>query len=228
MGIFSKIRGKAEGAIDAAIDPARELEMAILELEDGRKKALAELISYKTTARQMEQELDRLRARATEWEARAMRAVKSGDDDAAKQALREQKSALIEIVKIERDRNEAAGYAVQLNRSRKEFETRLTMLKMRKHTLATQLAAARGKGGLLGSHDELWDRFKAAEDRIDQNSIDLEVDAALDARLLAAAGAPVAELTAGDPLAQLKAQMATTRAAAAAGPDVPAKPDGDA
>jgi phage shock protein A len=46
MGIFSKIKqgisSKANAALDKAIDPEKEVEMAILELEDGRKKALAE------------------------------------------------------------------------------------------------------------------------------------------------------------------------------------------
>ena len=45
MGIFSKIKGgissKANAALDKAIDPEKELDMAILELEEGRKKALA-------------------------------------------------------------------------------------------------------------------------------------------------------------------------------------------
>ena len=58
MGIFSRIKGgissKANAAVDKAIDPAKELDMAILELEDGRKKAIAELISYKTTAKQLD------------------------------------------------------------------------------------------------------------------------------------------------------------------------------
>ena len=55
MGIFSRIKGgissKANGALDRAIDPEKELDMAILELEEGRKKAMAELLSYKTTAK---------------------------------------------------------------------------------------------------------------------------------------------------------------------------------
>src|SRR4029079_8536642 len=58
MGIFSKIKGgissKANAALDKAINPEKELEMAIMELEEGRKKAMAELLSYKTTAKTLE------------------------------------------------------------------------------------------------------------------------------------------------------------------------------
>src|SRR5688572_9170458 len=113
MGIFSKIKNgvskKANAALDKAIDPAKELDMAILELEEQRKKALQELVSYKATAKQMEQEITKFKERAATWEKRAMLAVKAGDDETAKKALVEKKQCLIEVVKITRDRDEAAS-----------------------------------------------------------------------------------------------------------------------
>lgn len=233
MGIFSKIKNgissKANAALDKAIDPEKELEMAILELEDGRKKALQELITYKATAKQLDQDLEKYKAKATEWERRAMVAVRAGDDEAAKTALKEKKAAETEAVKIERDKHEAASYAIQLNKSRKEFEVKLQMLKLRKGTLATQIASARTAGGdAFGNDSSVWDRFKAAEDRIDSEAIESEVDlamrgedadvAAFDSKLIAAQKS--ANLLgdgggndAGDPLAQLKAKMAEQKAA---------------
>src|ERR1051326_3304937 len=107
MGIFSKIKNgissKANAALDKAIDPEKELEMAIMELEEGRKKALAELVSYKTTAKTMENDIEKYKAKVAEWEKRAMAAVKAGDDEMAKKALREKKAAETELAKIERD-----------------------------------------------------------------------------------------------------------------------------
>ncbi len=233
MGIFSRIKtgiaSKANAAIDKSIDPAKELDMAILELEEGRKKALAELVTYKATAKTLEADVDKHKARAAEWERRAMVAVKAGDDEAAKLALKEKKAAETEAQKIERDKHEAASYAIQLNKSRKEFETKLSMLKMRKGTLATQLAAARAPGGdAFGNDSSVWDRFAAAEDRIDSEAIQTEVDAAMrgediDAKQLegaidaaarkalgsGAAGADVHD----DALAALKAKVEEQRAA---------------
>src|ERR1700752_1860625 len=108
MGIFSRIKGgissRANSALDKAIDPEKELDMAIMELEEGRKKALQELISYKATAKQLDNAIEKYKAKATEWERRAMVAVKAGDDDAAKTALKEKKAAETELVKIERDK----------------------------------------------------------------------------------------------------------------------------
>jgi len=220
MGIFSKIKNgissKANAALDKAIDPEKELDMAIMELEEGRKKAMAELLSYKTTAKTLEQDLEKHRAKAAEWERRAMLAVKAGDDDAAKTALREKKAAEAEAAKIERDKHEAASYAIQLNKSRKEFETKLQMLKLRKGTLATQIAAARSAGGdAFGNNTDVWDKFQRAEERIDAEAIETEVDAAMrgeeaeaqlfDAKL--AALAPTVPDGPDDALAKLKAKM---------------------
>jgi phage shock protein A len=228
MGIFSRIKGgissKANAALDKAIDPAKELEMAILELDEGRKKALQELITYKATAKTLDADMEKYKAKAVEWERRAMNAVKVGDDEAAKIALKEKRTAEQEAAKIERDKHEAASYAIQLNKSRKEFETKLQILKLRKGTLATQIAAGRSAGGdAFGNDSSVWDKFQAAEDRIDAEAIETEVDAAMrgedadamafDAKLLAASqNTPL--LTSGDdPLAQLKAKMEADKAA---------------
>lgn len=249
MGIFSKIKSgissKANAAIDKAIDPEKELEMAILELEEGRKKALAELVSYKATAKLLDMDIEKQKSKAAEWEKRAMTALRAGDEGAAREALKQKKLCEAEAVKIERDKHEAAGYAIQLNKSRKEFETKLTMLKLRKGTLATQIASARSAGGNAFGHDDsVWDKFKAAEDRIDQEAIESEVDASMrgedaeaamfDSKLTAAtANAGLLGTGEGDdPLASLKDKMAADKAAkqkllAAAAP-APAKPDAKA
>lgn len=236
MGIFGKIKSgissKANAALDKAIDPEKELDMAILELEEGRKKAMQELVTYKATAKMLDNDIEKFQAKAAEWERRAMVAVKAGDDEAAKVALKEKKAAETELAKITNDKHEAASYAIQLNKSRKEFEVKLQMLKLRKGTLATQIAAGRSAGGdAFGNDSSVWDRFKAAEDRIDAEAIETEVDAAMrgeeadaqafDAKL-AAAAREAGMLPAGstgvpdgpeDALAKLKNKMAEQKAA---------------
>src|SRR4051812_43536150 len=108
MGIFKRMKdgiaSRANAAIDKAIDPEKEIELAIAELEEGRKKALAELIAYKTAAKQMEQDIARQEERIANWEKKAMIAVRGGDDEMAKTALREKKNAETEKAKIKRDR----------------------------------------------------------------------------------------------------------------------------
>jgi phage shock protein A len=185
MGIFSKMKraakSKANAAVEKAIDPEKEISMAILELEEQRKAALEELLSFKTSSKKMEQDMARLDEKIAKWEKNAMTAVKAGDDELAKKCLAAKKNAAVEKAKIQRDRDEATSLAVDLNKSRKQFEAKLKMLKLKKGTLAAQIAAARsGSGNLLGVDDRVFDKFQEAQDRIDEETIEAEVQAALD------------------------------------------------
>jgi phage shock protein A len=228
MGIFKRMKeglsARANAAIDKATDPEKEVEMAILELEEARKQALQELISYKATSKQMEQDIAKYEEKAAGWEKKAMIAVKAGDDEMAKAALKEKKNCLVELEKIKRDRDEAAGHAAALNKSRKAFDTKLQILKLKKGTLATQLAAARSaSGNAFGHDDEVWEKFERAEARIDEEAIETEVDAAMrgeeamlateiDRKALAASQSS----TPDDALEQLKSKMLEAKQAKAA------------
>jgi phage shock protein A len=228
MGIFGKIKGafssKANSALDKAIDPEKELDMAIMELEEGRKHAIAELISYKATAKTMEQDIAEYERKRDSWEKRAMEAVRAGDDELAREALTEKKRCEVEIAKIRHDKDEAASYAIQLNKSRKTFETKLKMLKLRKGTMAAQMKAARSGGDNPFSTDgEAWEKFRRAEEKIDEEAIAAEVDAIMegdavpggisaaefDQRLLEAGGKATDP---DDALSQLKAKMDADKA----------------
>lgn len=227
MGIFSRIKkgvsDKANAALDKAIDPDKEIEMMIMELESQRKKALDELVSYKATAKTMDQDIARQEERAAHWEKQAMKAVKAGDDELARKALAEKKRCLMEKARITKDRDEALSYAIELNRSRKAFETRLQILKLKKGTLATQLAAARsGSSSPFGHDDEVWDRLERAAEKIDEQAIAMEVDAAMsgeesgadtEARIAGLAARPeLGPAPDDDALAQLKKKMADAKA----------------
>jgi hypothetical protein len=95
------------------------------------------------------------------------------------------------------------------------------MLKLRKGTLATQIAAARSAGGdAFGNDSSVWDKFQRAEERIDAEAIETEVDAAMrgedadammfDAKLNAL---PAAAAEGDDALAKLKEKMAADKLA---------------
>jgi phage shock protein A len=225
MGIFGRmkraIKSKANAAIDKAIDPAKELDMAIFELEAQQKQAMKDLLSYKASAKVMEKDMATLEEKAKLWEQRAMTAVKKGDDELAKQCLKERTQALTGLAKVKADRDEAAGYAIELNRSRKRVDTQLKVLKLKKGTMATQIAAARsGTGNAFGFSNDVFDRMDKAEEKIDSEAIQAEVDAAmegeelgtsLDAQLLAARADPVAGGSADDELAKLKAKIEADR-----------------
>lgn len=230
MGLFGRmkraIKSKANAAVDKAVSPAREIEMAIFELEAQHKQALKELLSYKATAKAMERDIAATEEKVAAWERRAMAAVRKGDDALARECLREQKAAAANLERMKRDRAEANGFAAELNRSRKQVETRLQMLRLKKGTMATQIAAARsGTGSAFGFSDKAMERMDRAEQKIESDAVAAEVEsgmavdgvgapsagvseAAFDAAL---AEAGVESAAGDDALAQLKARMAADR-----------------
>jgi phage shock protein A len=217
MGIFSRFKRAAKStlnnAVDKAIDPKKELEMAITTLEDQKKSALKELLSFKTTAKRLEQEMAAKRERIKSFEDKAMRAVKAGDDALAKACLKEKKQSELELQSMQTDFDEAARYALELNRSRKTLETKLQTLKLRKGTLATQITTARTGKGI---HDPaVFEKFDKASEGIEDDAIQGEVMAEMSVEerandllqsALDEAGGP-----ADDALAELKAKMARDR-----------------
>jgi phage shock protein A len=221
MGIFQRMKGVlrsgANAAVDRMEDPGKQLDAAIAELDEQHRGALRELRDLKATIKQTEQQIAALQERLASWEQRAMTAVRAGDDALARQCLREKAQVQGELGRAQRDREEALSCAVQLNRARKEVDTRLRALKLRRGTLAAQIAVARsgGAGSALASQ-ELFDRMDEAAERIDREAIAAEVDASLadagpDRPAVPGAAASEIDDSADDALEALKARLEKSR-----------------
>ncbi len=174
----------------------------------------------------MQRDIDSREEKANSWEEKAMKAVKAGNDDLAREALTEKKRCEADVARIKKDRDEAASYAIRLNKSRKTFESKLKMLKLKKGTMAAQLAVNKDGGNPMSTENELWDRFERMEDAIDDEVIQAEVDTAMEsggiseaefeAALRRSSGTGGGELgsgesDSGDALAALKAKMNTKK-----------------
>ncbi len=212
------VSSKANSALDRAIDPAKEIDIIILDMETQYKKAMKDLISYKADAKVMETQAEEQQKRAESWEKRAMLAIKQGDDEAAKECLQRKRKAEAQIASIRRDQAEAAGYAAELNASRKKLDQKLRMLKLKKGTLANQIAAARGHGSAFPDGADLFEKLDEAERQIDAELFEQEAAAELNGEAEANMALEAALLKAGqadtggmpgeeDPLAALKAKM---------------------
>ena len=59
---------------------------------------------------------------------------------------------------------------------RKQVETKLQILKLKKGTMAQQLSQARAGGEVFGDDGGVWDRMQRAEERIEEQVIAAEVD----------------------------------------------------
>ncbi len=95
MGIFARlatlIKSNLNDLISKSEDPGKMLNQVILDMQnqlvEAKKQVAVSIADEKRLAKQAEQEA----ANAAEWERRAMLAIKSGDDNLAKEALQRKK-----------------------------------------------------------------------------------------------------------------------------------------
>src|SRR5215471_7215765 len=91
MGIFSRlaqlIKSNLNDLISKSEDPEKMLNQVVLDMNnqlvEAKKQVAASIADEKRLAKQFEQE----NANATEWERRAMMALRAGNEDLAKEAL---------------------------------------------------------------------------------------------------------------------------------------------
>jgi phage shock protein A len=220
MGLIGRIsnvlRQKTNALIDAAQDPARQVEHLIEECKEHMKSATQELIDYKATEKRLAQKVAELTAQEATWQERAQAAVRAGDDALAREALLEAHRVGDDRTRVELERREMGGYAAELLRGRRELVQRLTELEMRKGTLTQQLAAGKpGGSSALAAEGRAWDAMDRAEARIGEAAALAEVDAMLgdplaegDALVEARLRESMKRAQADDALAELKKKMA--------------------
>ncbi len=95
MGIFARlatlIKSNLNDLISRSEDPEKMLQQVVIDMEqqlvEAKKQVAVSIADEKRLAKQAEQEA----ANASEWERRAMLAIKAGDDNLAKEALARKK-----------------------------------------------------------------------------------------------------------------------------------------
>lgn len=122
----------------------------ILELEEARREATRELISFKAGEKLLAARADALRA-----------AIAAGKGGAEAEA---------ELASVEADRAEQASYARELLRGRRELDAKLQSLKLREGSVAAGIAATRPGGNPFATEGGAWDRFEDAERAIEDDA----------------------------------------------------------
>src|SRR3954451_16087796 len=92
MGILGRlstlIKSNVNDVIDSIQDPAKEIDQMIRDMEDSARQARTEVAESRAGEKLQGRRVETLAAEAKTWEEHAMRAVQSGDDALAKEALR--------------------------------------------------------------------------------------------------------------------------------------------
>lgn len=147
MGILGRmsqvIKSNLNALIDKAEDPEKMIEHTIDEMGSEIKKARKEVISTVAAEKAMGKKRDEHLAEAHAWEEKATLALKAGDEELAREALRRKARAKGEADRVEEARRSQDAYAMELKTSLEQLELKVEDLKLRKQTIASQVRQAR-------------------------------------------------------------------------------------
>jgi phage shock protein A len=147
MGVLSRIndiiRSNLNDLVSKAENPEKMLNQAILDMESHLRKARAQVLDTIAAEKLLEHKRIAIQDDARRWERRAEMALRSGDEDLARQALQrkagldDHAQALDEQVKIQRE------YVGALKQSLVALDERMREAKAKKTTLVARAKAAR-------------------------------------------------------------------------------------
>jgi phage shock protein A len=181
MGILGRmndiIRSNLNEMVAKAENPEKMLKQAILDMEQHLRKARKQVLDTVAAEKTLEKKRLAVIDTARRWERRAELALRSGDEDLARQALHRKAEhdasaqALEGQIKVQRE------YVGALKQSLASLEERLRDARARKDSLVARAKAARarqktaqavdgGRAGASPKESRAFDTFDRMEDKV--------------------------------------------------------------
>src|SRR5262249_9283465 len=183
MGIFSRlaqlIKSNLNDLISKSEDPEKMLNQVVLDMNnqlvEAKKQVAASIADEKRLAKQFEQES----ANATEWERRAMMALRAGNEDLAKEALarKREHDALAQTFKDQWTKQKTA--VEQLKRALRMLNDKIEEAKRKKNVLIARKKRAEAQKAIQETMTGLKDQsafetFERMAGKIDQMEAEAE------------------------------------------------------
>ncbi len=147
MSIFGRlnnvIKSNLNALVDKAEDPEKLIGQTILDMETELKKARRELVTALGTAKRLEKKAAELAEEAAGWEEKAVLALRSGDEELAREALRRKARTTKEAENVRSQASQQALASDAMKETIEKVERKIDDLKARKSTLAAQVRRAR-------------------------------------------------------------------------------------
>jgi phage shock protein A len=199
MGIFARLATLLKANLNELIsnseDPEKMLNQIVLDMGNQLTEAKKQVAVAIADEKRLEKQIETEKANATEWERRAMMAVRAGDDALAKEALARQK--------------EHATLVQQFQDQWQKQKAGVDQLKIALRALSNKIEEAKRKKGLLVARKKRAEAQKAIQETLGglKNASAFEAFDRMTEKIErmeaeAEAGAEVAEEYTGDALAQ--------------------------
>ena len=175
MGLFDRMSRVASANFNALIakleDPKKEVDQTIREMEEQLKLARGEIVSAVASEDLARKKVSELDAEIERWSSRAELAVSAGDDDLAREALRQKRRVSGERDRAEELRKAHSAEAATQRSELERMEQFVAETKGKRGLLAARVAQARAGGGAeaLGARPGSgpFDELRRMEDRIE-------------------------------------------------------------
>jgi phage shock protein A len=183
MGIFSRlaqlIKSNLNDLISKSEDPEKMLNQVVLDMNnqlvEAKKQVAASIADEKRLAKQLEQEA----ANATEWERRAMMALRAGNEELAKEALarKREHDALAQTFKDQWAKQKTA--VEQLKKALRMLNDKIEEAKRKKNVLIARKKRAEAQRAIQETMTGLKDQsafetFERMAGKIDQMEAEAE------------------------------------------------------
>jgi phage shock protein A len=184
MGIFRRLntvlKSNLNALVDKAEDPEKLISQTVTDMEAETKKARRELVSTLGAAKRLVKKHQDLENEAQQWEDKAVLALREGNEDLAREALRRKAKASKQAEEAKRQANQQESAAEEMKSTLERIEAKLEDLKERKGSLASQVSRARQgsadeAGGQSRFGSSTFDDLERMGGRVDQ--LDAEVEA---------------------------------------------------
>lgn len=210
MGIFARlatlIKSNINDLISRSEDPEKMLNQIVIDMNtqllEAKKQVAASIADEKRLAKQVEQE----GANASEWERRAMMAVRAGDDNLAKEALTRKKEHEQLTLSYREQWAKQKQAVEQLKLALRALNTKIEEAKRKKNLLIARKKRAEAQKAIHETMSGLknasaFEAFDRMANKIDQIEAEAE------------AGAELSEEYSGDVLAHKFTELEQTRGA---------------
>ena len=185
MGILGRInsviKSNLNDVLDKMTDPAKEIDLVIHDMVESEKKAKGELVDSVAAVKRTEKKVAPLQEEADRWLKRAKQAVEAGDDELAREALREKAVAEKQVADMETILAEQQTYADQLRSSLRGLSLKIKEVQARAGTLKEKARAAK-RGGSALDGGGAFQEFARLEDRIESFETEVELTGQLDGK----------------------------------------------
>jgi phage shock protein A len=191
MGIFDRmgkvIQSNLNALLDKAEDDRKLLNLNLDEMDEQIKAGHQELVQAVAAEKQLAKKCEDLQTEVAKWDKRAELALKSGDEELAREALKQKKRTTIELDTVDKARVQQRGAALNMKEELERMKQKLAELKLRKPTIVARAGRAKSGAGAeqLGAKGttSAFENFRRMEEKIEgreaESAAMAEVDDAL-------------------------------------------------